>query len=170
MNKIENRKTKNVITKIVKVFGVSYNLDITYKYVKVPNLKIENKTIKITLPNKYKKVNNNIILEMLVEKMYDAIAEKELETIMEKVRVTLKFAPEDYEIARIDKILGKCLEDKIIINPDIVMYKKETIEYIIFHEFCHLKFKKHSKKFYEMLKTYIPNYEHYAYEIAGMQY
>ena len=90
--------------------------------------------------------------------------------MMEKVRLTLKFAPEDYEIARIDKTLGKCYNDKIIINPDIVMYKKETIEYIIFHEFCHLKFKRHSKKFYDMIKSYFPNYEDCAYEVAGMQY
>ena len=71
---------------------------------------------------------------------------------------------------RIDKTLGKCYADKIIINPDIVMYKKETIEYIIFYEFCHLKFRKHSKKFYDLIKSYIPNYEACAYEVAGMQY
>ena len=119
---------------------------------------------------KYKKINNETMIEVLLHKMYEAIAEKELDTIMEKVRVTLKFAPEDYEIARIDKTLGKCLEDKIIINPDIIMYRKETIEYIIFHEFCHLKFKKHSKKFYETIQAHVPNYEKCAYEVAGMHY
>ena len=87
--------------------------------------------------------------------MYDAIAEKELDNIMEKVRLTLGFAPADCQIARIDKTLGKCYNDKIVINPDIVMYKKETIEYIIFHEFCHLKVKRHSQKFYDMIKHFI---------------
>lgn len=166
----KNSKKEEKILKAVKIFGVNYHLDITYKYIKVPNLTIEDKTIKIVLPSKYKKINNTAILDILIEKMYEAIAEKELDTIMEKVRVTLKFAPEDYQIARIGKALGKCYADKIVINPDIVMYDKETIEYIIFHEFCHLKFKKHSKKFYETLKQYIPNYEMYAYEVAGMQY
>jgi len=170
MNKVKERKTKETIRRSVKIFGISYNLDITYKYIKAPKLTVENKIIKIVLPNKYKKINNETILELLIEKMYEAIAEKELDTIMEKVRTTLKFAPENYEIARIDKTLGKCLSDKIIINPDIVMYKKETIEYIIFHEFCHLKFKKHSKKFYDMIASYMPNYECYAYEVVGMQY
>lgn len=170
MNKVKRNRTKESIIKMVKIFGVNYNLDITYKYIKTPTLNVEEKVIKIVLPNKYKKINKETILEILLDKMYDAIAEKELEHIMEKVRVTLKFAPEEYEIARIDKTLGKCLADKIIINPDIVMYRKETIEYIIFHEFCHLKFKKHSKKFYDMIKSYMPNYEYYAYEVAGMQY
>ena len=43
----------------VKVFGVSYKLDISYKFVKIPKLSIEEKVIKIILPNKYKKLENN---------------------------------------------------------------------------------------------------------------
>lgn len=166
MRSVKNQKLVND----VKIFGVSYKLDITYKYIKIPKLNIEEKVIKIMLPYKYKKIDNKTIVELLINKMYDAIAEKELDTIMEKVRLTLKFAPEDFEIARIDKTLGKCFRDKIIINPDIVMYKKETIEYIIFHEFCYFKCRKHSKKFYDMIKSHVPNYQTYAYEVAGMQY
>lgn len=163
----KNLKSKK---EIIKIFGVSYQLDVTYKYVKAPRLNVEDKFIQIVLPNKYKKVNNESMIEILIKKMYEVIAEKELDAIMEKVRLTLKFAPEDCKIERIDRTLGKCYADKIVINPDIVMYKKETIEYIIFHEFCHLKFKRHSKKFYDALKRYIPNYENYAYEVAGMKY
>ena len=59
--------------------------------------------------------------------MYEAIANKEIENIMEKVRTTLKFAPEDYKIMKLDKRLGKCLENRIIINPEIVKYIKEII-------------------------------------------
>lgn len=164
------KKNKENLFKNVKIFGINYKLEIEYRYIKNPKLNIENKRIKISLPSKYKKVDNSIIIELLLEKMYDAIAKNELDTIMEKVRTTLKFAPEDYTIMRLDNILGKCLADKIIINPDIVKYKKDTIEYIIFHEFCHLKVKKHSKKFYNILEKYMPNYENYAYELIGMQY
>lgn len=166
MRKINNEK----LTNPVKIFGANYTLEVSYKYIKTPKLSVEKRTIKIVLPNKYKKIENKIIIKMLIQKMYEAIAEKELDNIMEKVRVTLRFAPENFEIARIDKTLGKCYKDKIIINPDIVMYKKETIEYIIFHEFCYFKCKKHSKKFYDMIQAHIPNYQTYAYEVAGMQY
>ncbi len=166
MRKIKKQK----LTNEAKIFGISYKLDITYKYIKIPKLNIEEKSIKIILPYKYKKIDNKAIMQILINKMYEAIAEKELDNIMEKARLTLKFAPEDFKIARIDNTLGKCYRDKIIINPDIVMYKKETIEYIIFHEFCYFKCKKHSKKFYDMIKAYIPNYQEHAYEVAGMQY
>lgn len=107
---------------------------------------------------------------MLLEKMYDAIASKELDIIMEKVRTTLKFAPEDYKIMRLDKRLAKCLANRIIINPDIVRYRKEIIEYVVFYEFCKLKISKTSKKFYETLKKYMPNYENYEFELVGVQY
>lgn len=170
MSKLKIKKVKENVWDNIKIFGASYTLKAVYKHMKSPQLNINKQNIIIELPMKYKKINNETMVEVLLHKMYEAIAEKELDTIMEKVRTTLKFAPEDYEISRLDKTLGKCLEDKIIINPDIVMYRKETIEYIIFHEFCHLKFKKHSKKFYETIKSYVPNYEKCAYEVAGMHY
>ena len=102
--------------------------------------------------------------------MYDAIANKELDTIMEKVRTTLKFAPEDYKIMRLDKRLAKCFANRIIINPEIVKYRKEIIEYILLYEFCSIKVKKHSKKFQEMLNNYMPNYQNYEFELVGVQY
>ena len=116
------------------------------------------------------KIQNDIIIEILLQKMYDAIANKELEVIMEKVRTTLKFAPEDYKIMRLDRRLAKCLANRIIINPDIVRYRKEIIEYVVFYEFCRLKINKTSKKFYDMLRQYMPNYEKYEFELVGVNY
>ena len=156
--------------KSVKIFGVSYELKVIYKRIKSPKLDLKERQIEISLPTKYKKIENDIIIEMLLQKMYDAIAKKELEVIMEKVRTTLKFAPDDYKIMRLDKRLGKCLANKLIINPDIVKYRKDIIEYVVFYEFCTLKINKTSKKFYDMLKQYMPNYENYAYELVGVQY
>ena len=161
---------KEDTNKSVKIFGVSYELKVIYKRVKAPKLNLQEKLIEISLPTKYKKLNNEILIEMLLEKMYDAIASKELDIIMEKVRTTLKFAPEDYKIMRLDKRLAKCLANRIIINPDIVRYRKEIIEYVVFYEFCKLKISKTSKKFYETLKKYMPNYENYEFELVGVQY
>lgn len=161
---------KEDTNKSLKIFGVSYELKVIYKRVKAPKLNLQKKLIEISLPIKYKKLNNEILIEMLLEKMYDAIASKELDIIMEKVRTTLKFAPEDYKIMRLDKRLAKCLANRIIINPDIVRYRKEIIEYVVFYEFCKLKISKTSKKFYETLKKYMPNYENYEFELVGVQY
>lgn len=58
------------------------------------------KIIKISLPNKYKKANNEKILDMAIDKMYEQIAKVEVERAMEKTRILLGFAPEDYEIKK----------------------------------------------------------------------
>ena len=136
---------------------------INYKNLKKPTLTVEGKNIKISLPNKYKKLNRDEILEKLIEKLYDVVANNELEGIMEKVRTTLGFAPEDYQIKRLNNKMADCLtEEKIIvINPDIVKFGKETIEYILIHEFCHLKYKTHCDKFNKILKDNIINLRKY---------
>ena len=164
------KTVRNKSIKMVKIFGVNYELKLLYKYIKNPKLNLKENEIEISLPSKYKKIKNEVIIELLLDKMYDAIANKELDTIMEKVRTTLKFAPEDYKIMRLDKRLAKCFANRIIINPEIVKYRKEIIEYVIFYEFCCLKIRKSSKKFYEIIKQYMPNYENYEYELIGIQY
>lgn len=157
LNRIkEYEKTKEkeyIRNEIVKLLGEDCKVIINYKNLKKPTLEVEGKNIKICLPNKYKKLNRNEILEKLIEKLYDVIAEKELELIMEKVRKTLGFAPEDYQIKRLENKMAECITDDgiIIINPDIMQYNKKTIEYILIHEFCHLKYKTHSKKFNELI-------------------
>ena len=155
----------------IKLFGENYQISVTYKNIKIPSLKIEKQIIKIERPNKYKKIGYQEITKMLVDKMYQMVAEREIENIMEKIRVMLDFAPEDYEINVMERNLAKCIEQKkIIFNPKIVKYSKETIEYIVLHEFCHLRYKKHTTSFYQMIEKYMPNYEKYTKEIGNLQY
>ena len=52
--------------------------------------------------------------------------------------------------------LGKCTDGKTIyINPELMQYKREIIEYVVVHEFCHIKYKTHGKKFYEIIEKNI---------------
>ena len=142
----------------VPVLGIDYKVKIVYKNIKITELDVENKTIKISLPNKYKKVANKEILDMAIEKMYEQIANVEIERAMEKTRIMLGFAPEEYEIKKINT-LGTCKDKKITINPDVVKYGRNVIDYVVLHQYCHLKYKIHSKGFYEMMKKYQPDYK-----------
>ena len=67
---------KDSIFRSTKIFGVSYELKIGYRRVKTPNLELKEKEILINLPIKYKKINDDLIIEILLQKMYDAIANK----------------------------------------------------------------------------------------------
>ncbi len=145
----------------VYILGTDYKVKIVYKNVKVPELDLENKTIKISLPNKFKKTENTKVLDFAIEKLYEQIAKVEIERAMEKMRIALGFAPEDYKIKNMKNELGRCENNRIIINPKIVMYHRNIIDFIVLHEYCHLKYKTHCKGFYKMLGEYEPNYEKY---------
>lgn len=168
LNKIKeyeiSQEKKYIRNEVIKLLGEDCKVKINYKNLKKPTLTVEGKNITICLPNKYKKLNRDEILVKLIEKLYDLVAQTEIEAIMEKIRRKLGFAPEDYVIKRIENKMADCItENKIIIvNPDIVKYDKETIENILIHQFCHLKYKTHSKKFNEMISQYIKDLEKYS--------
>ena len=70
---------------------------------------------------------------------------------------------EDYEIKKLKNKLGKCENQKITIHPEIVKYSRETIEYVVLHQYCHLKYKNHCKSFYELIAKYQPDYEEFSF-------
>ena len=164
MNIVKTKTTiKKSINKTIErhpvpVLGIDYKVKIVYKNIKITELDIESKTIKISLPNRYKKMESKEILDLAIEKMYEQVAKVEIERAMEKTRITLGFAPEEYEIKKINT-LGNCKDRKIIINPEVVKYNRKVIDYIVLHQYCHLKYKMHSKAFYNMIEKYEPNYK-----------
>ena len=173
MSKIKEYEDQNIPNiQCVKIFGKNYDVKVEYKNIKTSELNIrENSEIEIILPNKYKKIGNEQILKMSIEKMYEQIANQEIDNIMEKVRIMLGIAPEEYVITKMNNTLGKCTDGKIIfINPELMKYKKEIIEYVIAHEFCHLKYKTHGKRFYQILEKNIPEYKKYEREIQEYEF
>jgi len=153
-----NNNVKTIERHPVEVLGNDYRLKITYKNVKVAELDVEEETIKITLQNKYRKINNQKMLDFAIQKMYNAIAKVEIERAMEKTRIMLGFAPEDYKIEKITG-LAKCEDGVITINPEIVKNNREIIDYIVLKQYCHLKYKTECKGYFKLLSSYCKNYE-----------
>lgn len=165
------KKKEYMKAKEVKVLGKIYALQIAYKNRTLPTLDIQENIIQIVLPNQYKKMGNKEeMVAILIDKMYKMVAKKEIEKVMEKTRILLGIAPEDYEIFKVEGILAKCVNGKISISSTIATYDRKTIEYVILHEFCHLKYKNHTKSFYQMIETYMPEYKQYVDEISHLQY
>lgn len=178
LNKIkEYEEEKNQIyirNEIVKILGEECKVIINYKNLKKPTLTLEGRNLTICLPNKYKKITDrDEILQKLIEKLYEKIAAEEIEAIMEKIRRILKIVPEDYKIEKLQSnTMAKFNfdENTIIISPEIVKYSKEEIEFIIFHQFCHLKYKTHCQKFQQMIKKHIPEYKKYEELLKDIKY
>lgn len=150
----------------VSVLGKSLNLNINYKKINVPELDLGEKDVNIYLPMRYKESGTVDIVSMAIQKMYDEIAQIEIANSMEKIRVILGFAPEDYKIFRMNNNFIKNNKNKTItINPDIVKYNRKIIETTLVQAFCKTKFKENSKDYKELLKYSIEKYENYQYKI-----
>lgn len=150
----------------VSVLGKSLNLNIYYKKINVPELDLGEKDVNIYLPMRYKESGTVDIVSMAIQKMYDEIAQIEIANSMEKIRVILGFAPEDYKVVRMNDSFIKNNKNKTItINPDIVKYNHKIIETTLVQAFCKTKFKENSKDYKELLKYSIEKYENYQYKI-----
>lgn len=167
INKI---KKANMEKRTIKVFGEDYSLKISYKSVQAPEVNLENRVLRIELPVKYKNIDNNKVLNFIIEKFYNKLAENEIESTMEKIRLILGISPEDYKIERMDGVFGKYneIDRSITINPDIVKFDRQILEYVVLHEFCHLNFKTHCKSFYNLIEKNMKNYKEVEKMIKGM--
>ena len=163
-------KVKSIVKTIerhpVEILGNDYRVKIEYRNVKVMELNVYEDTIKITLQNKYKKVNNEKMLDFAINKMYNAIAKDEVERAMEKTRLMLGFAPEDYKIKNTNS-LAKCEDNIITINPEIVKYNRNVIDYIVLKQYLHLRYKTECKSYMKLLKQHCKNYE--KFENIGLK-
>ena len=67
---------------------------------------------------------------------------------------------DEYNIKKLKSVWGKCSSSKkITINQDLMMYSRHAIEYVVLHEFCHLKYMNHSKNFWSLVEKYMPDYK-----------
>ena len=143
-----------------QILGESYYLNIYYKDINNAILNVENEKIEIILPLSYAEEDNTEQIKKMIDKMYYMIAEKEVESAMEKSRKMVGLAPEEYKIKKIKYAWGPCSSRKVItINQNLMMYSRKAIEYVVLHEICHLKYMNHSKKFWEMVESYMPDYK-----------
>lgn len=165
---IDLRKPVEIKTYLtVSVLGKSLNLNINYKKIKVPELDMNNNEVNLFLPMRYKESGTVDIVSEAIKKMYDEIANIEIANSMEKIRVVLGFAPEDYEIKRMKNSFIKNNRNRTItINPDITKYSKKIIETSLVQAFCKTRYKENSKDYQTLLKNSLEKYEEFKYRIV----
>lgn len=49
--------------------------------------------------------------------------------------------------------------EKVFLNPKLIHASKDCIDYVIAHELCHMKYKKHDADFFKLLSKKYPNWE-----------
>lgn len=145
----------------VSVLGNSLKLNVKYTNTFVVELSKKENEIDLFLPKKYTNTENIDVINLAIQKLYNTIAETEIEYAMEVARHILKFAPDDYKIQRLNNEFCKCSKNKIIINPDIVKYNREIINTTLIQAFCKIKYKPSSMSYKELLNNAMNKYEIY---------
>ena len=145
----------------VSVLGNSLKLNVKYTNISSIELNKKENEIDLFLPKFYKNIDNIDVINVAIQKLYNTIAETEVEYAMEIARHILKFAPEDYSIKRLNNEFYKCTKNKIIINPDIVKFNREIINTTIIQSFCKIKYKPNSVAYNQLLNNAMNEYEIY---------
>jgi hypothetical protein len=97
----------------------------------------------------------------ILQNWYQQRIEKIFNEEYQKVLKSFHYDFEPQLITReMNKRWGSFLNHKkIILNSKLIQTPKECIDYVITHELCHMKHKNHDTKFYQALKTKIPNWQ-----------
>lgn len=72
-------------------------------------------------------------------------------------------------VKRMSKRWGSCTpQGKIILNPEIIKAPARCIEYVVLHELCHLVHPNHSKEFFELQSSMMPDWEKWKLRLEKM--
>ena len=103
--------------------------------------------IKKNLKKWYKTESEKIIIERL-------------KNCRENSPIMMKLTPSSLKVKEQKKRWGSCTSKRAIyINSKIAMARPKSIDYILIHEFCHLVHMNHSKDFYDLVRSIMPEYK-----------
>lgn len=127
---------------------------------------IENQyTIRLKPVKKAKIEANNIILPMVDSKnklieVIKKLAKQYLSERCEFLAKNFNFKYTTIKITTAKTVWGSCnCKNGINLTYKLILTPKDVIDYIIIHELSHTLVKNHSKKFYQVVASCLPNYK-----------
>ena len=159
-------KEKSYVSgEVFKVLGNDYILNIEYGNFEKASVNMDNGYINIFVSENYEIEK----IKELIEKMYYKVALMIVDKSVNMWKNILKIAPDVVVIKKLKTAWGKCnSKRKITINPDLMKYDQRVIDYVVLHEFCHLRYMNHSKDFWNMVGKFMPDYKDLKKELKNV--
>jgi len=106
---------------------------------------------------------DNTIVKDLLSEWYRDKANTHFEEILKNIFPLFKrynINQPDLQIRQMPSRWGSCTpRGKVILNPELIKASKGCIEYVIIHELCHLVHYNHTRAFYELQETIMPDWK-----------
>ena len=102
------------------------------------------------------KYNRTLLERWYKQRRHIVFAERYTEALKD---FDYKFTPE-LTVRVMARRWGSYIKDeRIILNPLLIQAPKEAIDYVITHELCHMKYKNHDARFYQLIDTKYPGWK-----------
>jgi predicted metal-dependent hydrolase len=104
-------------------------------------------------------INNKLFYEAL-KKFYKTKSKQIICPIFDKLIKQTNLHPNKISYRFAKTRWGSCSSiNNISINYTLLQFNIEAIEYVVLHELCHIAQKNHSKRFWNLVSSYMPNYK-----------
>lgn len=118
--------------------------------------------------NIYTSAESKEKVDKLVKKLYKKCALKQYSVTTQKMMNLTGLAPDSWQIKDIHSAWGSCSSKRnITLSLNLIQKREELIEYVVLHELCHLKHMNHSKEFWNLVESYMPNYKECRRELKN---
>lgn len=123
------------------------------------SVKLAGRFLWARLPNR----ENRKRVEQLVERWYReharVVFNKKIDELYDRARVHGIPKPSDWRVQKMRSRWGSCSRSgRVLLNLELVKTPLSCIEYVIAHEMCHLRELNHTKGFYRLLTTVMPDW------------
>jgi len=153
---------KNKFYFMGKEIWVSFSYDL---FLKKPFISFSNSKLNIKIPSDYKSINVEDIYNFWLKHQAKLYILKRVKILAAKTGFNFKKITIRSQKTR----WGSCTSGgSLSFNFRLMKYRKEVIDYVIIHELCHLKEMNHSKKFWELVERFCPDYKHLRKELRRM--
>lgn len=120
-------------------------------------VKISNNKIYIlsSAPQKIEEINKSFRLWLLkrADLVFTERLNKCIKAFPDITKPTLK-------IRKLNKRWGSYLKKhEIVLNPELIKAGKTAIDYVIYHELCHIYYERHTADFYNLLSIKMPDWQ-----------
>ncbi|MBQ6380839.1 MAG: M48 family metallopeptidase [Clostridia bacterium] len=89
---------------------------------------------------------------------------------VEQYAALLGVTPTKVSITSAKKRFGSCSgKDALNFSCFLMLYSEKAIDYVVVHELCHIVHKNHSKAFYALVASVMPDYRQAERELKGRQ-